>query len=204
MVKIIFFDTETTGLATNDKINALDQKGNWPDIVSICWMIFENRTLIRKEYYIIRPEGFIIPYKSTQIHGISQMKAEREGVPLQDVLGLFANDIKDAYLLIAHNIDFDKNVLFNSYKWRLNIDPLLFWPVESEFCSMKESQDELKIIPKRNFHNEMYKRPSLSELFVNQFGYHFLNAHTADGDVDALQKIVFARWNLHDESGNSI
>jgi DNA polymerase III epsilon subunit-like protein len=194
MTKLIFFDTETTGLPSNDRIPALNHKANWPDIVSICWMVFENHTFLKKEEYIIRPEQFTIPPESTKIHGITQRMAEQEGTPLGVVLAKFAEDIKGANVLCAHNLHFDKNVFFHAYKWRLNRDPLRIWPSSSEFCTMKESQDELKLPTKYPTATELYKRPKLSELYYAQFGVPMENAHTAAGDVEALQRIFFARW----------
>jgi DNA polymerase-3 subunit alpha len=204
MTKLVFFDTETTGLPSNDKISALNHRSNWPDLVSICWMIFENNTHIRTEDHIIRPEMYEIPPESTKIHGITQRMAEQEGKPLNTVLSKFAEDIKNAKVLCAHNLHFDKNVLYHAYKWRLNKDPTRFWPTHAEFCSMKQSQDELQLPAKYPTYAEPYKRPRLSELYYNQFGEHMQNAHTAVGDVDALQKIFFARWDIHDEKGNGM
>jgi DNA polymerase III epsilon subunit-like protein len=201
MTKIIFLDTETTGLPKDSSKSAIDISDNWPDIVSICWIIYNGRDRERKEVHIIRPDGFMIPHESVKIHGISQVMAERDGKSLKDVLMLFLYDVRDAHLVIAHNIEFDRNVLFHSFKWRLGINPTEFWPFQAEFCSMKESIDELCIPSKRKGAKE-YKNPSLTELYINQFGNIFKGAHTADGDVEALTQIVWARWNLHGVDGN--
>lgn len=200
MTKIIFLDTETTGLPKDRSKSALDGNGNWPDIVSLCWIVYNGRERERKEVHIIRPDGFMIPHESVKIHGISQVMAEREGKSLKDVLTTLLYDITDAHLVIAHNIEFDRNVLFHSFRWRLGIDPLLFWPQPAEFCSMIESTDELRI-PSKKKGDKGYKRPSLTELYINQFGKRFDGAHTADGDVEALVEIVWQRWNLHGLDG---
>jgi len=199
MTKLVFFDTETTGLPSNDRIGALQHRSNWPDLVSICWMIFENGTHIRTENHIVRPEMYEIPPESTKIHGITQRQAEQEGKPLSQVLSRFADDVKDAAVLCAHNLHFDKNVLFHAFKWRLNKDPTRFWPVLAEFCSMKQAQDELKLPAKYPTAKELYKRPRLAELYYAEFGEQMKNAHTALGDVEALQRIFFARWDVHEE-----
>jgi len=201
MVKIIFLDTETTGLPKDSSKSALDSNENWPDIVSICWVIYNGRERERREVHIIRPDTFMIPHESVKIHGISQVIAERDGKPLKDILTMLLYDIRDAYLIIAHHMEFDRNVIFHSFKWRLGIDPLSFWPSNAEFCSMKEATNELKLVSKRRG-NHGYKPPTLSELYISQFGFRFTGAHTADGDVEALQKIVWERWNLHDENGH--
>jgi hypothetical protein len=108
--------------------------------------------------------------------------------------GFGADDIKDANVLCAHNLHFDKNVVFHAYKWRLNRDPLRFWPTIAEFCTMKESQDELKLPSKYPTIAEPYNRPNLGELYFHQFGEPMQHAHTAEGDVEALQRIFFSRW----------
>jgi DNA polymerase-3 subunit epsilon len=199
MTKIIFVDCESTGLPSNDKIPALSHRSNWPDLVSICWSIYENHNHIRTENHIIRPELYEIPPESTKIHGITHRQAEQEGKPLATILSQFADDIKDAKVLCAHNLHFDKNVLFHAFKWRLNRDPTRFWPVLAEFCSMKQAQDELKLPTKYPTAAEPYKRPRLSELYYAQFGEPMQNAHTALGDVEALQRIFFARWDIQEE-----
>lgn len=204
MVKIIVFDTETTGLPINDKVSALQGNRNWPDIVSIGWMVFENRTLVRKEFHLIRPEGFVIPPSATQIHGITHQQAEKEGASLRTVLKQFAKDIKRANVVVAHNLPFDKNVVFHAYKWRLGMDPTAFWNEDAEFCTMKQSQNELKLTPKKAYNNEPYKRPSLAELYAAECGGSFPHAHTVEGDVDALQRIFFSRWDIYDENDTVI
>ena len=109
-------------------------------------------------------------------------------------------DVRDAQLVIAHNMEFDRNVLFHSFRWRLGIDPLSFWPTASEFCSMKEATEELQL-PSKGHGKKGYKPPRLMELYRDQFGGGFDGAHTADGDVEALVKIVWARWDIQDAEG---
>ena len=205
MTKIIFLDTETTGLPRDYSVNALYRDKNWPDLVSICWVVYEGRERQRKEVHLIRPEGFVIPHESVKIHGISQRQAEREGKSLKEVLSLFLYDVRDAYLVIAHNMEFDRNVLFHSFRWRLGVDPLSFWPTASEFCSMKEATDEMRLPSKGKAGSGKgragYKAPRLMELYGDQFGGGFDGAHTADGDVEALVRIVWARWDIQDAEG---
>ena len=198
MVKIVFVDTVTIGSPANERIPALQHRTNWPDLVSICWMVFENHALLKKEEHIIRPIEYVIPAESTKIHGITQRQAEQEGKPLAQVLTKFAEDIKDAKVLCAHNLAFHRNVLFHAYKWRLNRDPLRIWPTHAEFCTMKESQEELKLPLKNPNPNsqELYRRPKLAELYFYQFGAMMPPALTVGGDVEALQRIFFARWRV--------
>jgi DNA polymerase III epsilon subunit-like protein len=195
MVKFILFDTETTGLPRDKYKSALIGPDNWPDIVSICWMLFEGHTLIKKVYHIIKPKGWKIPLEASKIHGITDAIAEAKGVPLQDVMDEFRTDIKDSYRIIAHNLEFDKNVVFGAYKWHLGIDPLTFWPVKAEFCTAQVSKWEMKLPSRYPNSSDPYKFPSLGELYKDTFKVDAPSgAHNAERDVDVLQAIVWARW----------
>jgi DNA polymerase III epsilon subunit-like protein len=198
MVQIMFFDTETTGLPRDKKISAIDSDRNWPDLVSICWSLYEDTRHIRTEYHIIRPQGWKIPNESVKIHGITEKDANRDGVPLTDVLSLFQHDLQKSYLIVAHNLVFDKNVVCHAYKWRLGIDPLTFWPSEdSEFCTAQESKDDLKLPSKYPRPGDMWKIPSLNELYFHTFKENAPEGdHNAVRDVDVLQKVFWKRWNI--------
>jgi DNA polymerase III epsilon subunit-like protein len=120
------------------------------------------------------------------------------------VLALFKYDIESAGYIIAHNIHFDKNVVFHAYKWILGVDPTKFWNSESELCSAELSKDELKLVGMYTKPGE-YKFPRLDELYYATFKEPPpINAHNALRDVEVLQKIVWKRWNLHDTEGNII
>lgn len=200
-MKVIFFDTETTGLPRSWKKDALVAPDNWPDLVSIAWWVFEvssiNRTRLKKEYHVIRPDGWTISDGSFEKHGISQAVAATQGKPLADILGLFRTDLIGTYHLIAHNMNFDKNVLFNAYRWRLGQDPTQFWPSDAEFCTMETSTAELRIPSKFGRPGDLWKWPGLDELYTATFGRAPpADAHNADRDVDVLQQIVWKRWSL--------
>ena len=197
MVKIIVFDTETTGLPREKKIGALESNRNWPDLVSICWHIYEDKELQRAEYHIIRPEGWRIGASSTNIHGIDHATALRDGEKLLEVLTLFKNDLANVYVIAAHNLHFDKNVLFHAYKWRLGIDPRVFWPGEADFCSAEEAKDEMKLVFPEPRTPGTYRFPRLDELYQDTFRRPApANAHNAERDVQVLAAILWERWRI--------
>ena len=194
-MKTVFFDTETTGIAVKSKIPAIAGPNNWPDIASIAWWVYEDRALVKKEYHLVKPAGWIISPEVSRIHGITHAAAEAKGEPLRDVITLFLTDLQGAFHVIAHNMYFDKNVVFHAAKWRLGIDPQ--WPTEAEFCSMEQSKEELRIPSKFGRAGDLWKWPRLDELFEATFGRPAPeNAHNAERDVDVLQQIVWKRWDL--------
>jgi DNA polymerase III epsilon subunit-like protein len=194
----IIFDTETTGLPRNKWRGALQGPDNWPDLVSICWLVYDNDwELVRKEYHVVRPEGWTIPAESSAIHGITQAVAAASGEPLAAVLGRFAEDLKTAGRLVAHNMAFDKNVVQGAFKWRLGVEPAGFWPAV-EFCTMEASREILRLPWKGVQHPGKpltYKPPRLSELWSYAFqGTAQPPAHNSEGDALATAAIYMKMW----------
>ncbi len=192
--RVVIFDTETNGLPLNWKRDGINEPNNWPDLVSICWMVYDNGQHKWTENYIIRPDGWTINAESTAIHGISHESAMTAGRPLAEVLDKFKMDIKGCTRLVAHNLNFDMNVMQAAYKWRLKEDPLEWWPTNAHFCTMLTATNELKIPNPHGYAS--YKWPKLDELYTATFNEDApVNAHSADRDVDVLQKIYWTRYD---------
>jgi DNA polymerase III epsilon subunit-like protein len=192
--KIVIFDTETTGLPKIRNQIALLAPNCWPDMVSISWSLFHGKEKIKQTTHLIRPDGWIIPEDSIKIHGITQELAHFGGVPLKQVMEEFEKDFSTADHIIAHNLDFDKNVIFNAYKWRLGVDPTAIWPKRGDICTMRNSEMEIKLPAARKTPTG-YKSPSLKELWIDTFKTDPpSNAHSASRDVEVLEKICLIRW----------
>ena len=107
----LIFDTETTGLPQNWKAPLTDFD-NWPRMVQIAWQMHDEKgALIDVKNFIIKPEGYDIPYNAEQIHGISTERAQKQGVDLKTVLEEFATDVKNSKFVVGHNIEFDNNIV---------------------------------------------------------------------------------------------
>ena len=194
MSYILFFDTETTGLPKNSKIVASAQKGNWPDLVSISWIVFKNKTFLKKETHIIKPDGWTIPDESIKFHTITNEQANLQGKPLLDVITKFKADMDNCFCVVAHNMNFDKNVILNACKWRLE-DYMPFWENKLDFCTMIKSKKELLLPSVNQYKSDPYKFPGLDELYRDTFKKEPPSgAHSADRDVEVLQQIVWSRW----------
>jgi DNA polymerase-3 subunit alpha len=188
-MKVLLIDTETTGLPKKRQSYVVEPNC-WPDIVSISWCVYINKVKSSKKTYIIKPK-WDIPEDSVKIHGISKERAEREGVPLNRALDELKADLVGVDRVIAHNLDFDKNVILAAYKWRLKTDTF-FWPRVGSICSMEKSCPELKLPTKDGIR---YKSPSLKELWIDTFKCEPpADAHSADRDVEVLEKICLQRW----------
>ena len=67
----LVFDTETTGLPKNWDAPVSDS-GNWPRCVQLAWQLHDaSGALLEQESFIVKPEGYNIPFDAEKVHGIS-------------------------------------------------------------------------------------------------------------------------------------
>lgn len=109
----IIFDTETTGLPLDFNtpiINIINLP--LPRLVKLSWVLLDEKLqLIELKDYIIKPEGYEIPFNSTKIHGISTKYAIEKGIKINFVLEEFNLIIKKSNFLIGHNVFFDIKIV---------------------------------------------------------------------------------------------
>jgi len=181
--KLLFFDTETTGLPS-DYNAPINNSHNWPRLVQISWILTEeNANIISQKNFIIKPNGFVIPKTSSDIHRITTEKAVKEGLDLSIVLDLFDSDLKQADIIIGHNIDFDIKVV-RAEMYRLKRTDNLVG--KNTICTMKSTTDFCKIQGKYG-----YKFPKLQELYTKLFGHGFEEAHDSQADIFATMQCYF-------------
>ena len=107
----LIFDTETTGLPRNKNAPLTDLE-NWPRLVQLAWQLHDGKgNLLSQQNFIIKPEGFDIPFKAEQVHGISTSRAIEEGHDLKSVLAHFSSDVEKTEVLVGHNIEFDVSII---------------------------------------------------------------------------------------------
>ena len=74
----LIFDTETTGLPHN-KTAPITDLNNWPRLVQIAWQLHNAQgKLLSQKNFLVKPDGFDIPFKAEQVHGISTKRALRK------------------------------------------------------------------------------------------------------------------------------
>ncbi|NCA86102.1 MAG: DNA polymerase III subunit alpha [Clostridia bacterium] len=178
----LIFDTETTGRPRN--YNApLTDFDNWPRMVQIAWQLHDyDGSLVEAKSYIIRPDGFDIPYNAEKIHGISTQMATTYGKPLQEVLDVFAATLQRCTHAAGHNISFDTNIAGAEFLRCGPDNPLANLTVAD---TMQLSTDYCKLPGGRG---GGYKYPSLSELHSKLFDAAFEEAHNAVADVVATAR----------------
>ena len=177
----LIFDTETTGLPRNYSAPISDTD-NWPRMVQLAWQLHGPMgELIEAKNFIVRPEGYDIPFNSEKIHGISTERALREGADLAFVLAEFAKSVAQARFAVGQNISFDIPVVGCEYFRKGMENPI---PALGVLDTMSEVTANLCKIPG----GRGYKFPKLIELHTHLFGEGFSAAHNASADVEATAR----------------
>jgi len=178
----LFFDTETTGLPRDWKAPVSDLD-NWPRLIQLAWVVYKNGVKIESNDLIIKPENFEIPAEASAIHGITNERAQKEGVLLQKALSEFDSLISQADYLVGHNISFDEMIVGAEFLRKKMQNSL---SDKKKICT-KEMSTDFCAIPSTKGYNR-YKWPKLSELYVKLFGSDFEDSHNARADVEATAK----------------
>ncbi|RYG16534.1 MAG: DNA polymerase III subunit alpha, partial [Chitinophagaceae bacterium] len=157
---------------------------NWPRCIQIAWQLHDEMgNLLEHQDYLVRPEGFNIPYDAERIHGISTELALEKGEALADVVEKFNLALSKAKFVVGQNIGFDLNIMGCEFH-RLGVEsPMASMPI-LDTCT-EVTADLVKIPGGRG---GRFKLPNLTELHQYLFGVPFAEAHNATADVEATTK----------------
>ena len=187
-MKIVVFDTETSGLPKT-RILTPNTIHMWPFIVQFSYIIFDTETndVIKSYDAIVKVKPYnIISKDSIKFHGITQEISELKGIPIDKVLDEFVDDIEDADLIVAHNVEFDLNMI-RAELMRLDYEDMELRMIniiknQNFYCTMRESIDLCKI-EKVNTRGKYYKFPTLSELHKHLFDVEPKHLHNSFHDI---------------------
>jgi DNA polymerase-3 subunit alpha len=178
----LIYDTETTGLPRNYEAPPTDLE-NWPRLVQIAWQLHDaSGKLIEAKNYLVKPDGFTIPFNAEKVHGISTEKALKNGKDANLVLDEFIQAIDRSEYVIGHNIDFDQNItaaefIRAGYQNKFEEKEVICTKIESvDYCALPGGR------------GGGYKWPTLSELHSILFAEEFEDAHNAAADVVATAR----------------
>jgi len=181
----LVFDTETTGLPQNFNAPVSDSD-NWPRMVQIAWQLHDDDgTLLENQDYIIKPEGFDIPFNASRIHGITTKLANEEGRDLKEVLLEFKEVLQRAKFGVGQNVEFDYKIIGaeffrkeieNNLQELPKADTMIF---ATDFCKLPGGK------------GGKFKSPKLEEIYEKLYGNKFDEAHNAAADVNATAQVFF-------------
>lgn len=179
-MKAVIFDTETNGkiLDWNQKLRNDESISNFPRITQIAWQMVDLNTseILNEHQSIIKPAGWTVPKEKFFIeNNISTERCAKEGNNLRDVLPLFIKDLEQSEIVVAHNMNFDMNVIGAEFiRLNFTVGKKLI-----KICTMEKSTDFCKIESPYGG----YKFPKLVELYKILFDKDMQGNHDAFDDV---------------------
>jgi DNA polymerase III epsilon subunit-like protein len=180
-MKILVFDTETTGLPSSSL--PLDLQPKIIQFAGVLYEVNDEKLMqeIKRVDVLIDPK-IDIPVETTMIHKITN-----EMVKGKPIFSKVFSEIRQLFIetdmVCAHNIAFDKKLLqIECERLEESFD---FWP-EKHYDTMLETIDLCRLPSK----NRSFKSPRLSELHEFLFDIDFDNAHNALFDVLATGKCL--------------
>ncbi len=169
----------------------------WPHSVQFCYILYDNQLHTAKIVNeILRlPEGETMDPGSEAVHKISLAKTQGRtkrvvnpktgeemmtfNPEIHEVLTEFMKDFEKADVIVAHNLNFDRNMLLAEMD-RLRTRPGFevfeeyiqnLYANKKEFCTGKFGADVCQISAVNKMGKEYYKMPKLNALYTHLFGY---------------------------------
>lgn len=179
MTKRLFLDLETTGLPLERNVH-YSVYDNFPHIVQLGYEYYVGKELKEKRKELISCER--IDAGAFRVHGITAEMSQQEGRNGKEVLGEIYEIIKETDVVIAHNIEFDMNILYANFV-RNDFDTKCIDNV-STYCTMLKGTNICKL-PGRF---DDYKYPKLTELYKELFNKEVKEKHDALYDVKLMRR----------------
>jgi DNA polymerase III epsilon subunit-like protein len=197
-MKILVFDTETTGLPKSKFISP-STLNLWPYIVQFSYIVYDissNEIIETKDYIIKVPENISISNDSSKIHGITNDISNKKGLLINNVFIEFFKNLKNVDTLVGHNIQFDINMIkiellriINSELYTANHIKLYkeYFHYISNYenikCTLKDSTIFCNIQSLDKSGKTFLKYPKLYELHEKLFDKIPKNLHNSFNDV---------------------
>jgi DNA polymerase III epsilon subunit-like protein len=179
------------------KVLPRSDASKWPHSVQFCYILYDNQLHTAKIVNeILRlPEGETMDPGSEAVHKISLAKTQGRtkrivnpktgeemmtfNPEIHEVLTEFMKDFEKADVIVAHNLNFDRNMLLAEMD-RLRKRPGFevfeeyiqnLYANKKEFCTGKFGADVCQISAVNKMGKEYYKMPKLNALYTHLFGY---------------------------------
>ena len=185
-MKILVFDTETTGLPTK-RNPSIYETGCWPHIVQLSYILYDtesHKMLIEHDWIIKLPDNVNISPEAEAMHGISKQISLSKGIDIKEGLELLDICMEKADVMVGHNIKFDKQLIIVENIRNMRHSYLKKGTI-AEYCTMKHGAPLCNIMrPSKYSPGETYlKFPSQSELHQHLFGTVPQGTHNSWVDI---------------------
>ena len=168
-MKIVIFDTETTGLLL-PKAAPIEKQ---PKIIELGVIVVTDGVLTGEHNWLINP-GEEISAEITKITGIKN--EQLHGLPsFKDQLDMFKDVFKDSDIGVCHNAPFDTGMMKNDLA-RAGCEDFP-WPAET-MCTVQE------------YMHVFGKRAKLTQLYEHFMGKPLAQTHRALDDAHAVYEVL--------------
>ncbi len=185
-MKVLIFDTETTGMVT---WNEPPDHPSQPDLVQLAMLLIERddwSIKTRSSFIVQLANGVKIDAEAEATHGISAADCERYGVAPIVAVSVFNQLCMQADVIVAHNISFDRSIMLTALH-RLGNKPDRM-DGKDLVCTKEATTDVLKLPGKYG----KYKWPTLAEAYRHYTGLEIEGAHDALADTLACLEVYRA------------
>lgn len=170
---VLSYDTETTGIP---EWKVPSDAPIQPHLVQLAAVLFNpyNGDIVDSMDVIIKPDGWEIPEDTIAIHGITQEKAEKEGIPEKEALEMLLA-MRGDHERVAFNKTFDQRIVRIACKRYLSEEITDKWAIkEDHHCSMQMARKVMG-----------GKSPKLVDAYKHFKGEEMQNNHEAMADTKA-------------------
>lgn len=183
-MKALFYDTETTGMPLFDQPSADPRQ---PHLLQIAAALVDTDT--RRDLATInltvRPDDWTIDPAAQAVHGITMEHAEAVGLPEWLALRTFLELWHHADVRVGHVESFDCRIVRIAMKRYVSDAAADAWKLAPARCTRALAKAHVPTLPAAG-------GGSLACVHRHYLGTDFEDAHTAEADMRAAQRIYFA------------
>jgi DNA polymerase III epsilon subunit-like protein len=201
-MKILAFDTETTGLPDWNQPSEAPQQ---PHLVEIAAILFDDGVKVETFHALIKPNGWEwdADNEAFKTHGITVERCMTVGIDEAEAVARFLALHAKADMRVAHNENFDARILRIAIKRHAdpdecNADAIAeAFKAAPKYCTCNAAKPIMKLPPTEKmlanarFRNA-YKPPNLQEAHQHFLGKAFDGAHGALADAQACARVYYA------------
>lgn len=197
MNRVVFYDTETTGLPL---FKQPSEHPDQPHIVQLgaCLVDIDTRKVLSTIDVMCKPDGWLIPDEVAAIHGITTEMAGDLGVPESLAVEMLL-DLVGERTRIGHNEPFDARVVRIACMRHFEPSQADAWKDGDAECTALLATPILKIPPTDRMKSAgftKFKTANLREAVLHFTGKPLENAHSALADVHGCMSVWFAIKDL--------
>jgi DNA polymerase III epsilon subunit-like protein len=180
MYRYAFIDTETSGLP-NFRLPADDPAQ--PRLASYAMILTNYKCEITDTYErLIKPDGWTLEPEAAAANGLDMDLLNQEGVPVAEILTAYEQAVRQGYVFVAYNAQFDLKIMRGELR-RAGRDDL--FGITQNVCAMRST----KGLTIEKAGDKKGGFPKLSDTYRHLFQEEMPGAHNSFADAEACLRI---------------